>query len=463
MTDLFDKKQTTDRVIVDGELLATRSSMQTRIEQRAKEKDISFDDAWASIAQEIVDYHQDRKGGGSKRPDDAGIRKQTPQVATSPISSNKENEYHIVLNGNTIQDLTDDMLPKELKDQGIGIMDALASGKLKIEGEHQLAEHLLHSAPRALGPSVDEDDPLRMKALEAVKVITASRPSIQYPLLPQSVRVMPSDFNRTSLFHVGSNNLPRRFCRNEKLGRIGNGITMFYYGEELRQTDEAIFRQLIHVARGRRPWEFIELSQCPFIRDAKGATRRLGARDLKEVNDIIMRLRSGLLFIQNKRRGFITCNLIREYEGEGANRRLLLDPRIVLLFDSYAAIEEQLLNKLSSVAGKIYSYAATVPQTGLYPILVTSLFELCYGRTEYLEKEYLRRNPSRKAGDAELSVQKKFSDFKRKILPPALDELKDHGRIATWEFKEKNTKVVIIKTPETNAIVTEALDDEHNA
>lgn len=459
MTDLFDgTNPAEDRLEVDGECVATRESLAPRIEQRARDKNIPTEEAWAEIRAEVLQYHQG-KGASAKRGSSQQPEKPNPvDSVAAPVIERHGKEYRLRLDGNALPELSDDMLPKELQERGMGIMDALANGLLKIDGEHPLAEALRQTTLLSLDPNSEA-------GTRAMQKVTSVRPSIQYPLLRQSVRVMPSDFNKTSLFHVGSNNLPRRFCKNEKLGHIGNGVTMYYYGEELRQTDEAIFRQLIHVARGKAPWEWIYLEQCPFVRDAKGTTRHLGGRDLKEVNDIIMRMRTGLLLIQNKRRkGFITCNLIREYEGVGQERRLMLDPRVVLLFDSYAAIEDNVLTDLSAVAQKIYSYTATVQQTSLYPILVTSLFELCYGRTQYLEKEYLRRNPTRSTRDAELSVQKKFSDFKRKILPNALDELmNDKGLIASWSWEEKKTKVTIVKNPETNAIVTEASPEEEQA
>lgn len=476
MTDLFDtdsssgKTPAPDKVELNGEVVATRNSMQKSIERRAQEQSISLDDAWEQISREILAYHS-KPGTDKKELQPQATAGKRGGEATVPFIMKKGGVFHLNFNGTSLDDLSDDILPKELRDLGYhNIMEALASGKLKIDGESHVADLLSQTVTY----SNDVTDASVQRAADAKKQLMAVSPAMQYPLMRRDVRVMPSDFNRTSLFHVGSNNLPRRYCKNEKLGQIGTGVTIFYHGEELRQTDEAIFRQLVFMARGKRPWEEINLSQCSFIRDAKGtghrSGRRLGAKDLKEVHDILMRLRSGLLLIKSKKRGFMTCNLIKEYDGNGTERRLIIDPRVVLLFDSYAAIEEKVSSELSSIAAKIYSYLATVPATGLYPILVTSFFEFCYGGMEYLEKEYLRRNPTQKDGapstkrDAELSVQKKLSDFKRKGLPNALDELKDKGLVATWAWEEKNTKVSITKNPETNALVTEAsTDDEEEA
>lgn len=46
-----------DRIIINGECVATRSSMQVRIEHQSRENGISLEQAWQSISQEILDYY----------------------------------------------------------------------------------------------------------------------------------------------------------------------------------------------------------------------------------------------------------------------------------------------------------------------------------------------------------------------------------------------------------------------
>lgn len=415
-----------DSLFHEGRLIATRNEHMAQIQARVAKEKITEDEAWKNIQSELLKHVSSKKG------DNPSIR----------------------LNGNLIDSLSDDSIPQELIGKGQSVMDVIASGKLKLSGEHPAADLLRKTVTQT------------EEASEAKRQIELDMPGLQYPQVRQTVRIMPSDFNRTSLFHVGSNNLPRRFCKNEKLGRVGDGVTIFYQGEELRQTDEAVFRQIIHVARGNKPWEWISLKRCRLIQDAKGAKRHLSGKDTKEYHDIIMRLRSGMLLIQSKRRGsFITCNLLSDYEGIGDEQRVRIDPRIALLFDSYAALDESIIYSISGVAQKIYNFIQTIPHSGIHPILIKNLFELCYGRIEYLVKEHRRHLASKPPKEseaglsdqkrAELAINKKYSDFHRKSLPMGLDELKTIGLIISYEINRKDDKVAIVKNPLAGAQVQE--------
>lgn len=457
MSGEMDGKQ--DLLYHDGELVAKRTDYEARIQQRVEHEGITEERAWADIQTELVRFIElskaakRAKGGATSARPSMGTTRSFPAVVSPADGTGRQN-------GNLIEGLSEDSLSAELKGKGVSIMDAIEAGSLKLSGAHPTAELLR----RTVSPTED--------ATEAQQQIELDMPGLRYPQVKQTVRIMPSDFNRTSLFHVGANNLPRRFCKNEKLGRVGDGVTIFYQGEELRQTDEAVFRQIIHVARGKKPWEWISLKRCRLIQDAKGAKRHLSGKDNKEHHDIIMRLRAGLLLIQSKRRGaFITCNLLAEYEGVGDEQRVRIDPRVALLFDSYAALDEAIIYSISGVAQKIYNYIQTIPHSGIHPILIKNLFELCYGRMEYLVKEYRRhlatRSKDRKDGEegmsdqkrAEVAINKKYSDFHRKNLPMALDELKAKGLIISYEINRKDDKVAIVKSPQAGVQIEELSAD----
>src|SRR5690606_39064465 len=98
---------------------------------------------------------------------------------------------------------------------------------------------------------------------------------------PMTARIMPIDFNQTSLFHVGSNNTPRRHMSNELMGTVGKNVSIYFHGEELRHDDEAFFLQLIHMARGKAPGEWINIDNVPFLRGARGIGLRKGSKVYK--------------------------------------------------------------------------------------------------------------------------------------------------------------------------------------
>lgn len=444
---------TTDALIYKGEAVATRHACKDMIEARAKQENITEDAAWEIIQKELIAYLDHQIERRAQKAYGKGVGQGGGRNASGPAARPEEGSSGI--NGNVLDTLPEDAIPQSIRDQGMSIMEAIASGRFKLEGEHPLANTLRQTILSTEGLAPDAAAEAMRVAKSAMHQVEFDMPGLQYPHFKSSVRVMPSDINRTSLFHVGSNNLPRRACKNERLGRIGDGVNIFYQGEELRQTDEAVFRQLIHVARGLKPWDWIYIRQCSFLKDAKGTSRRLGGKDSKELHEIIMRLRAGLLFIQSKRRGsFITCNLLSDYEGSGNEQRVRLDPRVILLFDSYATLDEAIIYSLSGVAQKMYNYIQTVGHTGLHPILITNLFELCYGRREYLVKEYKKQVAAKSRPDdtkesaqkrAELAISKKFSDFHRKSMPAALDELKEHGLIVAYDINRKEEKVSIVK------------------
>lgn len=455
-----------DQLIVDGKVITTRDQCQEMIELRASERGISHDEAWAVVQKEVLLYLDDGKktaqptstGGAAKgvahRSDGKG---RGGQVLRPGDPDPNEGAHNLIrTNGNEV-DLTGGRVPGVEEGEEGNLLDALARGELKLMQEHPDAEILRRTAPQTTGLPPDKAAQLLEDASLAQRLVEQTRAHLQYPLFRSTARVMPNDLLRTSLFHASSNNVPRRYCKNEKLGTIGSGVTIYYQGEELRQTDEAVFRQLITEARGSAPWDWISLSQCQFIKAAKGTGRHMSSEDNSEFKDIIMRLRSGLLLIQSRRRGaFITCNLLTDYEGLGKEQRVRFDPRIVLLFDGYTAIDESILYSLKGISQKIYSYLATIPHSDLYPISVKNMFELCYGRIEYLVKDFRRRNEHKSQKEAEVAVAKKYSDFLRKNLGKALTELqKKKGVILSFEIDYKEEKVEIVKNPDMWAEVKE--------
>lgn len=396
-----------------GEILAMRRDCQKIISQRAQDDGISEEDAWKKISEELLSHFK--------------------QYQKTPQSTQRNKPASVEIKG-VIENISDEMLPPELQKNGIGVLEALNRGLVNLEGEHPLAQTLKNTIENN-----------QETAEQARQLINAQAPGLQFKLWSETVKVMPSDLNRTSLFHVGSNNVRRRFCRNERLGRVGTGVSINYQGEELRlDSDGAVFKQLLHEARGKKPWDWIVIRKNDLIRGAKNTKRRLAGKDTDQLHDILMRLRGGLLLIQSSKRGFITCNLLSDYENRLGDLYVRIDPRVVLLFDTYATLDERALHSLGSIAQKIYNYIQTVPHSGVHPILISNLFELCYGTKKAILRE-LERTYSAQA--AETAFSKKFSDFRVKNLPAALDELVKHGLILSFNINKADQKVSIIKNP----------------
>jgi hypothetical protein len=74
-------------------------------------------------------------------------------------------------------------------------------------------------------------------------------PSALLPLWPNGVRGIPNAIARSALFNVASlRKGERKNYRQREISAL-NGISITYTGEELRQDDEDVFLQILHLAR----------------------------------------------------------------------------------------------------------------------------------------------------------------------------------------------------------------------
>jgi hypothetical protein len=123
----------------------------------------------------------------------------------------------------------------------------------------------------------------------------------------------------------------------------------------------------------------------------------------------------------------------------------LIDPCMVALLDSYTVMDQQTLYEVKGAARQLFKYISTKPFSKLYPTKVTSFFELCYGSIDALTKHYLEKNPTKGAAEAAIAISKKVSDFRRKTLPAALEDLKGRELLISYEFLVNEDKVAIEK------------------
>lgn len=356
-----------------------RLEMRHEIEQVSRRHNLDTEEAWNRVKENLASFFEK----GSLSPTNAPSQKpdrnvfllemqQQPKVV--PPQGEPDAKF------NEIFDPANEVLPPHLRNSGLSVMEAIASGQLNVDGEHPdaglLRQAFAESSIFGLN-GVTQEKP----ATKAIK-----ERQLRFPFkVPQNVRIMPTDFNQTSLFHVASNNSERRFFKNEIMGRIGDQVTLYYYGEELRHEDEAIVLQLIHLARGRAPGEYIDIRVVAFHRGARGSTRVLSKADVKSINDSLQRMRGGYVMVRNaQRNSFITVNLIRDLQGDGNMRRIMIDPCFVALLDSFTTMDQDVLVNIRGVARQLFKYISTKPFATLYPTKVMSYFELCYGSLESL-------------------------------------------------------------------------------
>jgi len=183
----------------------------------------------------------------------------------------------------------------------------------------------------------------------------------ELPLWPEPVRAAPNDLLRSALFNARNPNLPRESYLVQKplvITVLGDG-DITYAGEELRQTDEKIWLQLIHLARTQPPGEPIEFVASHFCKEIGLAP---ATKNFKLLALCIRRLLGANLAIRSRRDGTLgkPVNLAThgipligafKHTGDGTRNQkwqVTIHPAFVQLFadDYYTRIEWEQRRKL---------------------------------------------------------------------------------------------------------------------
>jgi len=234
----------------------------------------------------------------------------------------------------------------------------------------------------------------------------------QLPLWEDRVRGLPNALARSALFTIGNSSDPREQHKGTVIFAL-QGIEMSYTGEELRQDDEDVFLQLIHIARLQPISHGVEVAAHHLLKELGWGTGKADYLRLKATIDRLkanaLKLRFNVQAGQDKEKGY-AGSLIRKFEWEGKERwRIWLEPEIVRLFSDteFTKLDWAQRKKLKAMAKKLHSFYFTHREPfGLY---VKTLHQICSSR---------------------IKVMAKF----RYLLRRALDELVRVGFLISWEI-----------------------------
>jgi hypothetical protein len=184
------------------------------------------------------------------------------------------------------------------------------------------------------------------------------------------VRGIANDVLRSALFNAKNLRAPRRYMKNEPIAVVYDTAKITYTGEELRQNDELVWLQLIHLARNRMLTGVIEFSPYSVANAIKRTKPNANAGHICRLLDSLRRLQATALCIHSKRLGrSISFSMIPKFEwqdevtGERLSRwRVYLAPELVELFGGthYARINwEQRLALPVGLATWMHGYLAT--------------------------------------------------------------------------------------------------------
>lgn len=221
----------------------------------------------------------------------------------------------------------------------------------------------------------------RKKAQTKPAATTATDLTFQMPLWPEKARGLPNSFARSALFCVGSR-ATRRNLNKAKIASF-NDTEMFYTGSELRQDDEDVFLQLVHLMRGRTATDMVDFSGYGMLKELGWGYSK---RSYDRLRDCLDRLKANALQVASKDKDtayVYSGSLIRKYvatEQEGTRQtwRVWFEKEVVRLFGpmSYSELEWAQRTHLKGEISK-WLHGFYVTMRDCPPIAVETLKRLC--------------------------------------------------------------------------------------
>jgi hypothetical protein len=215
--------------------------------------------------------------------------------------------------------------------------------------------------------------------------------AVQLPLWGDEIRCMPNEILRSALFNARNRNQSRRYFKNEVIAIIDQSARITFTGEELRQNDESVWLQLIHLAKKvpiGSPVEFTAYSMVQALRLTKS---KPNPGHVERLCESLRRMQATSLAIHSKRlaRG-VSLSMIPKFEWQdeatGARLpkwRVFIAPEMVELFGDVHFTHLQWAQRLAlptGVATWLHGYLASHREP--LPVKLSTLQRGCGCTTE---------------------------------------------------------------------------------
>ncbi|WP_295580112.1 plasmid replication initiator TrfA [uncultured Lamprocystis sp.] len=220
------------------------------------------------------------------------------------------------------------------------------------------------------------------------RVSTIENNVIQLPFWPEQRRGVPNDLVRGALFTVGNVRVKRSFLKNSLIATL-SGIEIRYTGEELRQDDQDVFLQIVHLARLVPLGSPVTFTAHAMLQSLKWHPN---VRSYTRLRDTITRLKATGLEVRGDQRGY-SGSLIRDFTWKndvtGDSSRVWgvrLEPEIAALFNhvAYSQIEWEQRLALGHLAKWLHSFYHTHRRP--LAVKVDTIRRLCGSATKDLSK-----------------------------------------------------------------------------
>lgn len=153
----------------------------------------------------------------------------------------------------------------------------------------------LNAVVQRLGKTVEA----KFKKQQKQKTETLSAPTkvIQLPVWGDGSRGAPNEILRSALFNARNKKQKRAYFEKATIAVIGEG-TILYTGRELRQDDQAVWLQLVHLAREFPLGEIVEFTAYSFIKSLGWSN---SAKSYKRLRGSLERMQATALTVYAKR------------------------------------------------------------------------------------------------------------------------------------------------------------------
>lgn len=207
---------------------------------------------------------------------------------------------------------------------------------------------------------------------------------------PDSMRGMPNDFARCSLFTVRNKTVARVACTQLEVFHYNRDVTMLYTGTELRaHDDELVWLQVMEYAKRQPVGTPVEFSMYRICLDLGWSKN---GQNYKRIEQCLSRLYAAGVQVTSDRLGRLeSIKMLDEFRMEGRNTAkplciIQIDPRLLLLFagDYYTRVAWEKYRFLSPTARRLYDYLASHRNPNPLPLLAFQ--NICGSNSTRLKK-----------------------------------------------------------------------------
>ena len=215
---------------------------------------------------------------------------------------------------------------------------------------------------------------------------------LQLPSWGKDVRCMPNEILRSALFNARNRNQPRRYFKNEDIALIDQSTRIRFSGEELRQNDESVWLQLIHLAKEVPLGNVTEFTAGSMLRALHLKKTR---SSIDRLCESLRRMQATSLSIHSKRLASgASFSMIPKFEWQDETTgsqldkwRVFIAPEMAALFGDVhftRLLWEQRLALPSGLATWLHGYLATHSKP--FPIKLATLQRGCGCATDNSHK-----------------------------------------------------------------------------